>query len=295
MYKDKPESLFEILFFLDKEDKAHKDTDFNALGWLFLKEAVNEDKPFQEVAKNLLDEIRNPGRNIELRSTAGLPSTLTTTVAHFAKGCLESISKYGKNALGTSLDDFVRLIDKPTGDIVMGGVAAVHLGYTAIHEIYRWLEDEISGKRCLKNLSDTTLTIGGGMAGGYAAAGLLSFFGVSFPGIFLGTVLAGWAASASMEYFSDIFTRWVSGLPKDEALENAYRHLSLPVTATEAEVNTAFRKLCLQKHPDKGGKREEFLALRKQMQIIRENIEKRNEEGKQRSNGNQIVKNELTW
>ena len=296
VYKDKPEHLFEILFFLDEKDKANKDTDLYAPEWHFLKATVEKDEAFREAAKQLLDEIRNTGRNEELRSTAGSSSTLTPSVAHFVRGCVNFAIKYGKNGVETSLDDVVRVVDNSTGDLVMGGIAAIRLCCEAYAEIQRWWKGEISGKRCVKNLSDTALTIGGGVAGGWGAAALLSFFTVSFPGICLGSVFAGWAASVSMESISDILTRWVFGLPKEEALENAYRHLGVPVTATDAEVNRAFRKLCLKKHPDKGGSIEEFLALQVQMEIIRDKREsERNSEGKQCSNGNQIVKKELKW
>ena len=80
MYKDKPEHLFEILFFLDEKDKAYKDNDLYAPEWHFLKATVEEDEAFREAAKQLLDEIRNAGRNEELHCKSGSVTTTPKSV-----------------------------------------------------------------------------------------------------------------------------------------------------------------------------------------------------------------------
>lgn len=49
----------------------------------------------------------------------------------------------------------------------------------------------------------------------------------------------------------------------------AYKFLGLPVTASEGEVNAAYRVLCLTHHPDKGGKKEDFQNLQFHIDIIR--------------------------
>ena len=313
MYKDKPECLFKILFFLDEEDKAYEgNIDHHyAPEWHSLKATVKKDEAFQKSAQQLFDEIGKAGKNERFRKhmktfhentisdysdvTDAIEkyqeadpdrlfhwNTLTSPVAHIARACAESASKYSI----TAVDDFVRLvIDKPAGNVVMVGLAVTYLSWKAIEEINRWWKGEISENRLLKNLTDLTLTTGAGVAGGCLAGALLSFAAAGPIGILLGSVIAGWVSSASVNFVSDWLTQFILGLPKEEVLENAYRHLGVSMTATNAEVNTAFRKLCLKYHPDKGGNEEKFVALQLQMQIIREA-----REDTQRSIDNQIVK-----
>ena len=67
----------------------------------------------------------------------------------------------------------------------------------------------------------------------------------------------------------DLLTQKIFGLPQDEAVENAYRFLGLKLTATNMQINTAYRKLAFKYHPDKGGDQEKFLLLHQHIEIIR--------------------------
>ncbi len=174
----------------------------------------------------------------------------------------------GNKTLMTAVDDVARLASKKGGAVVMVGLAAVYLTCDAFVNIKRWWYGEISGKRCIKNVLDSTFAIGAGMAGGVAGVALASLVAGPF-GTAVGGVVGGWASAAGVGYLSDLMTQKLFGLPKEEALENAYRYLGVEMTASNAEVNTAFRKLCLKHHPDKGGKQDDFFILQCNMGTIK--------------------------
>lgn len=71
-------------------------------------------------------------------------------------------------------------------------------------------------------------------------------------------------------FTSEFLTQKLFGIPKEEALENAYNYLGVKCNGTNDVVNTAFRKLCRKHHPDKGGNVKEFYVLQQHMQIIKE-------------------------
>jgi DnaJ-class molecular chaperone len=58
-------------------------------------------------------------------------------------------------------------------------------------------------------------------------------------------------------------------LPKDQAVENAFSFMNLSHHASNEEINSRFRQLCLQYHPDKDGDVNEFHKLQITMTIIR--------------------------
>lgn len=49
-----------------------------------------------------------------------------------------------------------------------------------------------------------------------------------------------------------------------------YEHLEIPKTATAAEIKKAYRKLALQKHPDKGGDPEEFKKIQASYEVLKD-------------------------
>lgn len=107
-----------------------------------------------------------------------------------------------------------------------------------------------------------------GVGGGIGGAALGGFLGPI--GAIVGGVAGGIVSSHVANLLCDRLTQSIFGLPKDVAVENAYKFLGVPMTASNSEVNTAFRTLCLQHHPDKGGKTDDFLVVQLHMSIIRE-------------------------
>lgn len=113
----------------------------------------------------------------------------------------------------------------------------------------RWWNGEISGKRCAKNCIDAAFTITVGAAGGLGG-GLFGAL-VGPVGFFAGGIIGGYISSKAAETMVDWLTQKIFSLPKDEATEKAYNYLGVKMSASNDEVNFAFRKLCLEHHPDK--------------------------------------------
>ncbi|CAF1642636.1 unnamed protein product, partial [Didymodactylos carnosus] len=54
------------------------------------------------------------------------------------------------------------------------------------------------------------------------------------------------------------------------ALENAYKTLGLTHSCSNGEINSAYHRLALKHHPDKGGSKEDWLALESALALIRQ-------------------------
>ena len=50
--------------------------------------------------------------------------------------------------------------------VAVAALAALQLGWEAIQNLRRWWKGEISGKRCAKNIVDSSFSIGMGVVGG---------------------------------------------------------------------------------------------------------------------------------
>ncbi|CAF1539198.1 unnamed protein product [Didymodactylos carnosus] len=132
----------------------------------------------------------------------------------------------------------------------------------------RW-NCEISDRRYVKNIIDATSAIVGGFAGGAAGIAignhLCSRVGTligGFTGGIIGTVGAAALSKWLTEYFFD--------LPPTVALEKAYSYLDLKARCTNTDINSAFKKLALEYHPDKGGSTEDFHKLQYAVAIIKQ-------------------------
>jgi len=167
----------------------------------------------------------------------------------------------------TGVDEMVGLVSKHGGSIVMVGLAVAQLSYEMYQSICRWLKGEISGKRCCKNILDAGTTLAAGMGGGYAGAVVGSVLGP--VGTFVGGIVGGVSAAKAAEILGDYLTQKIFGLPKEAALENAYRYFGLGMSPSNNEINEAYRALCLKHHPDKGGRTEDFQCVQIQLAIIR--------------------------
>ena len=258
------------MYFLDQEDKAYKDNVERpyAPQWKSLKSTAKEDRAFRMFALRLADETRKAEFDPDFRKCmrmiyeemlshseqavpigdyqvsdrnqllkcdspsasafGGLSRAWSILPTQAKESILTSIRAMGNRPMMTAVHDVVRQISsKASGKVVMVGLAAIYLIPSAFSNIRRWWSGEISGKRCIKNLLDST------------------------------------------GFLSDWMTQKMFGLPKDEALENAYRYLGVEMTASNAEINTTFRRLCLKHHPDKGGNNGDFIILQCNMEIIK--------------------------
>lgn len=88
-------------------------------------------------------------------------------------------------------------------------------------------------------------------------------------GLVAGGFVGGIIGSKLAETLSDLLTQKLFGLPKEEALENAYNFFGVKMTASNNEINTSYRKLCLQHHPDKGGREEKFIEVQTNLAVIK--------------------------
>jgi hypothetical protein len=117
-----------------------------------------------------------------------------------------------------------------------------YFGYDIFQNYRRQNSGEISGIRFFKNISDSFAEIGFGVAGGFGG----EVFGSSFASG-IGTLAGGLGGGAASAFLigtlTDRITQWIFNLPKDEALENAFRELKLPCNASNNEININF--VCL--------------------------------------------------
>ncbi len=152
--------------------------------------------------------------------------------------------------------------------LVSAALASVHLSAKVCEEIRRWWRGEISGLRCSQNIVNDTFAVAAGGVGAVAGG----FYGsVAGPvGAVAGAVIGGAISAYCAQLIVDRLTQTLFGLPKSEALENAYNYLGVNMKASNNEINNAFRRLCKQHHPDKGGDKDEFLVLQCHMAVIRE-------------------------
>ena len=138
----------------------------------------------------------------------------------------------------------------------------------AIKNLKLWWEGQISGKRCAKNIIDASAAVLAGLGGGVGGAAIGALAGPvgAVIGGTIGTIVSAVTAGALV----DQLTKTIFDLPKDVATEKAYYYFGLSQSASNQDINEAYRRLCLQHHPDKrGGSAEKFLELQSNMGIIK--------------------------
>ena len=155
------------------------------------------------------------------------------------------------------------------GKIVPVVIVAVQLSYEALKSIRSWWNGEISGKRCVKQIIDASAGILGGFGGGAAGCTIGTAI---LPGVgtIIGAVVGGIAGSAIASTFSESLTEYFFDLPKSVALEKAYGFLGLTPSSSNGEINTRYRRLALEYHPDKDGNVEDFYKLQIAVAIIKQ-------------------------
>lgn len=197
-----------------------------------------------------------------------MPPGQVTQIVRYASDCCSIMSR-DVGALVTVQGE--RALSKLTatgGKVVAVALVAVFLAYEAFLSIYGWYKGEITGKRCVKNILDSTSSILAGAAGG-AGGGTLGLVLAGPVGMIVGGVIGTIVAGEIAQRLSDWLTRYLFDLPKDKAVENAYNFLNAKPSASNDVVNKCFRDLCLKYHPDKGGKAEDWYKLQSSMALIK--------------------------
>jgi hypothetical protein len=162
----------------------------------------------------------------------------------------------------------VQIMNKTSGTVVLVTLSAIYLGFEAIKNLRLWWKGEISGKRCAKHCIDATFSAVAGGLGGVGGSIVGGFFGPigAIAGAVIGGAVSSYGAQALIEYL----TQKIFDLPKEVATEKAYDFLGVKASASNAEINTAYRKLCHQHHPDRpGGNSEKFLEVQCQMATVK--------------------------
>lgn len=167
---------------------------------------------------------------------------------------------------------------KDTGrQVAVVAIVAVELCYTALKSIIEWWNGEISGKYCAKKVVDSTCSIVTGAGGGIAgqAVGSMVGTGLGPAGSAVGGLVGGFIgasiAAKAAETLMNALTSWLFDLPKSEALEKSYKFLGASSKVDNAAINSRYRKMALECHPDKpAGSHEKWIKLQTSLAIIKQ-------------------------
>lgn len=142
------------------------------------------------------------------------------------------------------------------------------LPYSILESLRFWWSGEKSGTRSAKDVIDSVAGLAAGIEAGVAGATV----GTSIaPGIgtIVGAVLCGVTSAFVVNKISDWMTQKLFNLPKEEALENAYRFLGLSYGASNEHINANYKNLAVKYHPDKGGSYEQWHQLQVSYSLIK--------------------------
>ena len=283
VYQSNVEDLVLVFHYLDEEDKKFYSNPLRPYSpkWNSLKSHLNDAEAFKGQADKLIEECRRgesiknlakkaqkiinqlcteykmdppPEKSIFFNLAkiwSKLPPEITSAI-------IDRIKNFATNTVGL----------RSTLTVGVVALSGVQLGCKVYQHIKRWWNGEIGGKRCAKYVVDDTVSDVAGTAGAIAGA----FYGSSAGprGAVLGGFVGGFVGGVAANALIDRITQYIFGLPKSEALSNAYQYLGVPMTASNSEVNRAFDQLCSKHHPDKGGNKEEFFILQCHMSVIRQ-------------------------
>lgn len=136
-----------------------------------------------------------------------------------------------------------------------------------IKSLRSWYKGEICGKRCVKDIIDGGLAASGGALGSLGGAMAGSAFGP--PGVVVGALVGGLLGGAAAAALTKRLTENLFDLAPTVAVEKAYRYFGLTHHCSNGQINSAYRRLALQKHPDKGGSHSEFAELQANLAVIK--------------------------
>ena len=308
VFKDDIETYVRIVYYLDGEANTYRDNPRLCPALRTLRFSLNNDKAFNAYALRLAEDTKRAETDPNFKQTMALIYSQYMDAsggelpedshqcwdlakladADMATKCgamglarawaiipfksqlqiVEFIKNFALNRQAIScIDEFVGLVNNTGGNVVMVALAAVTLSYDVIKSILRWWRGEISGVRCCKNIIDSAVTIGVGLGGGVAGASIGALMGPI--GAVAGGIIGGIGASQAANFLSDRLTQKLFGIPKEEALENAYNYFGVKMNASNDEINSSYRKLCLQHHPDKGGNTGDFHFVQVNMAVIK--------------------------
>ena len=218
---------------------------------------------------------KSPAESLFVAFTLGLAKLPGDRLQSLARYVAEVNAVTQKSALLGVASGALVAVRKTSGSVVVVALAALELGYEAINNIRRWWKGEISGRRCAMSIVDSAISIAAGAAGGLGGAALLGAIGsVAGPaGAIVGAVVGGAVGGVTSANLASTLvgklTSKIFDLPKSEALERAYGYFGLRQSASNGEITSAYRKRCLEHHPDKGGDLHKFTEVQSNMAIIK--------------------------
>ena len=147
-------------------------------------------------------------------------------------------------------------------------LVATELSWEAVQSIRAYCKGQITAKACVRNITTATASVAGGVAG--AAAGIVAGRAVAGKlGAAVGGVVGGAIGQHMSNRLCDSLTKTLVVDSREDALMEAYRVLGVVPASTNQEINSAYRRQALTCHPDRGGKKEDFLRLSTAMEMIR--------------------------
>mmetsp|Transcript_59954 Transcript_59954/g.104899 ORF Transcript_59954/g.104899 Transcript_59954/m.104899 type:complete len:304 (-) Transcript_59954:217-1128(-) len=198
---------------------------------------------------------------------ARLPPEHTAKVLHAFTVSLKKSDSETVRSLGGELSELGRHRLRRYAMYGSVSLLAVKLSWEAIGSMHDWWQGKISGKRAAKKVVDCMGSLGSGCAAG--GAGFMIGSTAGAWGAVTGAVIGSVVGSMVGASFTDKLTQWFFDIPKDAALENAYKFLEVHHDSDNPTVNKRFKELCLKYHPDKLGNAEDFHKLQVSMQVIK--------------------------
>ncbi|XP_056630667.1 uncharacterized protein LOC130441140 [Diorhabda sublineata] len=305
-FQDDPETFARVIFYLTEEKETYQEQDGPA--FKMLKSVLNVDFGFKQYAGYLAEDTKRAERDENFKRLLGLIysqmmdgaktledieiSDSLLSAKDFERMSIDITSGFIRaiasipaesqfqmivminnisrgNLLSRSLVRVVNTVNKFGANKVTVALAAIYLSPKIITAIREWWNNDITGKRCCKIIIDDISTVAGGIGGGYAGALLGACVPLGPVGIIAGGIIGGLLGGEALNCLSDCLTREIFNIPKDKALENAYVYFGVNQNSSNIEINTAYREKCLQHHPDKGGKADDFHKVQIHMATIK--------------------------